>query len=83
MAEKTIIQNQRARFGLPRGVAYLNCAYLSPALDAVRQAGEIGATKKDRPWEVLPDHFFEESDKLRAAFARVIGADTGAVALVP
>ena len=74
---------QREAFGIPEDIAYFNCAYLSPLLRSVKYAGERAIDRKGRPWEIAPANFFDESDRLRSLFARVIGARTGDVALIP
>jgi len=77
------IPSQRHLFDLPREVAYLNCAYMSPLLHAAVEAGEAGVRRKARPWELTPAHFFDEAETARALFARLMGADPEGVALVP
>jgi selenocysteine lyase/cysteine desulfurase len=73
----------RALFELPDDVAYLNCAYMSPQLSAVREAGEVAIRRKSRPWEIAPSDFFEGSERLRQLAARVMGVDDRGIALVP
>jgi selenocysteine lyase/cysteine desulfurase len=71
-------------FFLPEDLHYLNCAYMGPLLRVVEEAGIRGIQRKRCPHEIVPDDFFRESDELRAAFARLIGAsDPGRVAIVP
>jgi selenocysteine lyase/cysteine desulfurase len=74
---------QRHLFELPDGVTYLNCAYMSPQLRAVRAAGEAALAIKAQPWRVKPEDFFTGSEALRGLFARLVGADADGVALVP
>jgi selenocysteine lyase/cysteine desulfurase len=78
-----MIPSQRALFDLPDDVAYINCAYMSPLLNAAVAAGEAGLRRKARPWELTPAHFFGEAEEARALFARLVGADAEGVALVP
>jgi selenocysteine lyase/cysteine desulfurase len=78
-----MIPCQRALFDMPREVAYLNCAYMSPLPRAAVAAGEAGLRRKARPWTLAPARFFDESDEARALFARLVGADAEGVALVP
>ena len=75
-------QPSRASFDIPDDVAYLNCAYLSPLPKAVTEAGQRAVLRKARPWEILYNDFFEEVEALRAAFASLIGAGAGDVAIV-
>ncbi|MBI5431475.1 MAG: aminotransferase class V-fold PLP-dependent enzyme [Planctomycetes bacterium] len=75
---------QRALFDLPDHVHYLNCAYMAPMSRAVEAAGVVGLARKRRPYEFTPAHFFDESERLRALFGRLVGAPDGErVALVP
>ena len=75
--------NQRELFEIPEGICYLNCAYMSPQLRSAREVGERAVSRKSRPWEITPDQFFEDVEKTRALFARLVGADADGVALIP
>lgn len=74
---------QRALFDLPREVAYLNAAYMSPLPQATIAAGEAGLRRKARPFELAPVQFFEESEHARTLFAGLCGGDAEGVAIVP
>jgi selenocysteine lyase/cysteine desulfurase len=78
-----ILQNQHELFEIPEGVAYLNCAYMSPQLRSVREIGERAVARKSRPWEITSDDFFDDAEKTRALFARLVGAEADGVALIP
>jgi selenocysteine lyase/cysteine desulfurase len=78
-----ILENQRELFEIPEEVAYLNCAYMSPQLRPVREIGERAVARKSRPWEITPGDFFEDAEKTRALFARLVGAEAEGVALIP
>jgi selenocysteine lyase/cysteine desulfurase len=75
--------NRRELFEIPEGVTYLNCAYMSPQLRAVRKIGERAVGRKSRPWEVLPKDFFEDSETARALFAELVGGEVEGVAIIP
>ena len=75
--------DQRELFEIAEGIAYLNCAYMSPQLRTVREIGELAVARKSRPWEITPHHFFEDVEEARALFARLVGAETDGVALTP
>lgn len=75
--------SQRHLFEIPDGIAYLNCAYLSPNLAAVRRAGEAAVARKSRPWEIRAGDFFADSHRARELFARLVGGDPAGVAIVP
>ncbi len=74
---------QRALFDLPREVAWLNCAYMSPLLTEAVEIGRAAVARKARPWTLRPADFIAEPDRARALFARLMGADAEGMALVP
>ena len=78
-----MIPCQRHLFDIPAEVAYLNCAYLSPLPNAVREAGITGVRRKASPWELLPEHFFDESEAARGLFSALLGATADDVAIQP
>src|SRR4051812_13902754 len=78
-----LIPCQRALFDIPPGVAYFDCAKMSPLLNGAAAAGEAGLLRKAHPWEIKPAHFFDESERVRGLFARLIGAAAGDVAIIP
>jgi len=74
---------QRHLFGIPDDVSFLNCAYMSPQLVAVSQAGREAAGLKEEPWRVVEEHWFERVEGARDRFARIIGASANDIAMVP
>ena len=78
-----MISCQRHLFDIPADVAYLNCAYMSPILHAVRDAGIVAARRKCRPWEIMANDFFDDAEVGRGRFATLIGATAEDIALVP
>ncbi len=75
---------KRDHFDLGDEVTYLNCAYLGPLSKRVQEAGRQGLALKVQPWQVRTSHFFEPCDRLRATFARLIGAShADDVAILP
>jgi selenocysteine lyase/cysteine desulfurase len=78
-----LIPCQRHLFDLPREVAYLNCAYMSPLLNRAVEAGREAAARKARPWEIHPQDFFTDSERARGLFATLLGCPTDDVAIVP
>lgn len=82
MSEK-IIPSQRKLFDIPDDIAYLNCAYMSPLLKSVSAAGEVAVRRKRHPWEISTADFFEVPDCGRELFARLIGAGSESIAVVP
>lgn len=78
-----MLPSQRHLFDIPREVCYLNAASWSPLPLAAVEAGQVGAARKARPWE-LPDGFQEaQFERTRAAAARLINAAPDDVALIP
>jgi selenocysteine lyase/cysteine desulfurase len=75
--------DQRELFEITDGVAYLNCSYMSPQLRSAREIGERAVARKSQPWEITPDDFFEDAEKARALFARLVGGEAEGVALIP
>ena len=78
-----MLPSQRHLFDMPREVAYLNAAAWSPLPLASVEAGQAGAARKARPWE-LTDAFQEHQvERARAAAATMIRADASDVAIIP
>lgn len=73
----------RSEFELPDNISYLNCAFLSPLLKAVRTAADQGLNARSRPWEVTTNCFFDDAEESRRLFAGIIGGDPEGVAIVP
>ena len=65
---------QKDAFFIPDNVTYLNCAYMSPSLRSVDEAGLKGLHQKRLPFEVSVADFFEPMEVLREEFARLIEA---------
>ncbi|MEQ8713027.1 MAG: aminotransferase class V-fold PLP-dependent enzyme [Cyclobacteriaceae bacterium] len=75
---------QRAKFMLPRKIAYLNCAYMSPMMKKVEKAGIKGIQMKRKPYQVGPDDFFHATETLRAMYAEMINApDSNRIVVIP
>lgn len=74
---------QRAAFGIPADVCFLNCAYMSPQLEAVRVRGQAAVALKAQPWALTDAHWFGQVEEARRSFGALIGADADDVALVP
>ncbi|HVS64037.1 MAG TPA: aminotransferase class V-fold PLP-dependent enzyme [Thermoanaerobaculia bacterium] len=63
---------QRARFQLPEGAHYLNCAYMAPLAREVEAAGIAGIARRRNPADIPASSFFDEADRARVLFARLI-----------
>src|SRR5256714_10291401 len=75
------MENARDLFDIPDDVCYLNCAYMSPLLKSVRDAGHRGVDRKAMPWRIMPSDFFDEAEEARSLFAALIGAEADDIAL--
>ena len=74
----------RELFSLPPDAHYLNCAYMSPLLRTVEEAGVAGIRSKRFPGTIGADEFFSGPDRVRALFSRLLGDDDPArVAILP
>ena len=49
---------QRQQFSLPDGMHYLNCAFMSPLSERVRQAGIEGIQKEAVPARIIAEDLF-------------------------
>ncbi len=78
-----MLPNQKYLFEIPENITYLNCAYLSPQLRSVSEAGISGIRQKEQPWTITPPDFFENSEKARSLFARIIDAAADDIAIIP
>jgi selenocysteine lyase/cysteine desulfurase len=74
---------QRSLFDIPADVVYLNCAYMSPLMTAVLEAGVAGLARKSHPWELTADKFFTGSEAFRATAAQLLDCSPDCVAIVP
>ncbi len=78
-----MIPCQRQLFDLPRDVAYLNCAYMSPILKRAAAVGADAIARKCRPWTITAADFFADSERARQLFAALLGASAEDIAIVP
>ena len=74
---------QRHLFDIPDDVAYLNCAYMSPLMKPVIEAGATGFARKAHPWELTPEKFFTGADEFRTTAAQLLDCPADCVAIVP
>jgi len=79
-----MISNQKHLFNLPKELTYLNCSFMSPMLKKVEEAGISGIRLKRNPTDIGKAHFFDDADRLRTLFARLINAqDHRQIAILP
>ena len=77
------IPSQRHLFDVPDDVAYFNCAYNSPQLNASLNRLLAGARTKCHPWERTPASFFDDAETIRRLSSAVFGGDADGYAVVP
>jgi selenocysteine lyase/cysteine desulfurase len=78
-----MLPSQRHLFDIPGDIAYLNCAYMSPLMKPVIEAGATGLARKAHPWELTPDKFFTGSDEFRTTAAQLLDCSADCIAIVP
>ncbi|GAB4250218.1 MAG: aminotransferase class V-fold PLP-dependent enzyme [Ekhidna sp.] len=75
---------QREKFQLQRKYAYLNCAYMSPLMKKVENAGIKGMKKKRKPFHISPDDFFHDTETLRRLYSQLIdNSEPDRVVVIP
>ncbi len=65
---------KKSDFNLDPAFTYLNCAYMSPQLNIVEEAGIEGVRRKRNPFKISAELFFEETESLRKEYAKLINA---------
>ncbi len=79
-----MLSNQRSKFSLPKGIRYLNGAYMSPLLKSVEKAGVRGLRQKRNPALVSQQDFFTDSELLRQEYAKLIHVnDPKKIVIIP
>ena len=78
-----MIPCQKHLFNIPEDVTYLNCAYLSPQLRSVSEAGYVGVAAKEQPWQIIAQDFFTKTEQTRRLFAEMIDAQPDDIAIIP
>lgn len=78
-----MIPSQRHLFVIPREIAYLNTAYMSPLLNDVVAAIDRGSRMKATPWTLTIPDFYDAVDRARALFAGLVNAEPEGVAIAP
>lgn len=80
--EPDMLPDQRALFDIPDDVTYINCAYLSPNLKAQREMGHWAVDRKVHPWTIEWKHFYDDVERARVLFAKLINATPEDIAIV-
>lgn len=75
---------QKHLFNLDPEVTYLNCAYMSPLMKTVEQAGIEGVLRKQQPNKVTGEDFFSETNELRQEYAKLVNcSDPNRIVVIP
>jgi len=75
---------QKEKFSLSPDHHYLNCAYMSPLLKSVEEAGVEGIKTKSNPYQVLPADFFDPPQDLKNSFSTMMNIkDPERVTIIP
>ncbi len=69
-----MLKCQRDKFFLQRKHAYINCAYMSPLMKKVENAGRKGMALKRTPFKIGHDEFFKEAEGVRLIFSQLLNA---------
>jgi selenocysteine lyase/cysteine desulfurase len=78
-----MLPNQKHLFNIPEDITYLNCAYLSPQLRSVTEAGHKSVSGKENPWLLTAADFFTLTEQTRSLFAELIEARADDIAFIP
>lgn len=78
-----MLESQRELFDLPADVAYFNCASLAPLMFSAREAGHSALEARGRPWDTRAIDWFDDVERRRALFARLIDVSAENIALIP
>ncbi|HNP20170.1 MAG TPA: aminotransferase class V-fold PLP-dependent enzyme [Fulvivirga sp.] len=79
-----MITCQKELFSLDDEQTYLNCAYMSPILKSVEEAGIEAIKGKRNPAKISAQDFFTDGESLRASYAKLINAsDPKRIVIIP
>ncbi|HZX72918.1 MAG TPA: aminotransferase class V-fold PLP-dependent enzyme [Cyclobacteriaceae bacterium] len=78
-----ILENQKSIFSIPSDITFLNCSYMSPMLNSVKEAAMFGLEKRGNPWKFKTDDWFGPAEEVRGLFAKIINTGKENVALAP
>lgn len=75
---------QKDKFTLSADTTYLNCAYMSPLMKSVEEAGIRGLKLKQSPQHVGHREFFDEVEDLRKEYAQLLHCpDPSRIVVIP
>lgn len=79
----SLLPSQRQLFDIPPDIAYFNCAYNAPQLNASRERLAAGITVKSHPWEITAPDYFNDAETIRGLASAVLGGDRDGYAVIP
>lgn len=74
---------QKQLFNLEPGRHYINCAYMSPLMQAAEDAGIEGMRRKRDPFRITPNDFFNDAKEIKQLFATLVHAEAERIAIIP
>jgi selenocysteine lyase/cysteine desulfurase len=75
---------QKDKFNFSDEVSYINCAYMSPNLKTVEEAGIQAIYQKSQPWKITRADFFDPVEQVKSTFAKLINCpDPQRIAPIP
>ena len=78
-----MLLSQRSYFNLPSDIVYLNTAYMSPLLNSVVAAIDEGTRAKANPWKIKSSDFYDDVEKARELFSKIMKVRRDTVAIIP
>ena len=79
-----LMKCQREKFILQRKHAYLNCAYMSPLMKKVENAGIKGLKRKRKPFHISPEDFFHDAETIKLHYSQLIdNPESNRIAIIP
>jgi len=76
------LNSQRHLFDVPDDVAFFNCAYNSPQLNASKNRLLDGVKSKSHPWQRTPEDFFADAESVRQLSCEIFGGDKDGFAVI-
>jgi selenocysteine lyase/cysteine desulfurase len=75
--------SQNSLFDIPSEIAYFNCSYMGPQLNASRKSLINGVNMKSNPWTWPVGQFFDEAEQIRVICSTLFGGKNDNYAVVP
>jgi selenocysteine lyase/cysteine desulfurase len=76
------LKSQKHLYSLDPGTHYLNCAYMSPLMKKVEQAGIEGVMRKRNPSQIKPIDFFNGAPELKQMFGKLVNTESKKIAII-